>query len=138
MPDWIPIAEASECPPGTSIERVAAGRMVAVANVDGTLHALDGLCPHQGGDLCEGLVTAVITADRPGEYRMSRHGEIIRCPWHGWEFDIRTGQSWCEPDRIHTKQYPVEIAAGTDLVKGPYIAETIPVAVEKDYIVVEV
>ena len=36
MPDWIPIAEASECPPGTSIERVAAGRMVAVANVDGT------------------------------------------------------------------------------------------------------
>jgi nitrite reductase/ring-hydroxylating ferredoxin subunit len=69
---------------------------------------------------------------------MSRPGEIIRCPWHGWEFDVRTGQSWCEPSRIKAKQFPVEITAGDALVKGPYIAETIVVAVEEDYVVVEV
>ena len=76
MPDWIPIAEASECPPGTSIERVADGRMVAIANVDGTLHALDGLCPHQGGPLGTGVLC----------------GTTLTCPWHGWQFDVTTGR----------------------------------------------
>ena len=132
------IAPVTELPPGSRKLVTVKGRPIAVFNLGGEFFGLLNRCPHQGGDLCEGLVTAVVTADRPGEYRMSRHGEIIRCPWHGWEFDIRTGQSWCEPDRIQTKQYPVEIAAGTDLVKGPYIAETIPVSVEENYIVVEV
>ena len=132
------VATVTELPPGTRKLVTVKGRPIAVFNLGGEFFGLLNRCPHQGGDLCEGLVTAVVTADRPGEYRMSRHGEIIRCPWHGWEFDIRTGQSWCEPDRIQTKQYPVEIAAGTDLVKGPYIAETIPVSVEENYIVVEV
>lgn len=76
MPDWIPIAEASECPPGTSIERVADGRMVAIANVDGTLYALDGLCPHQGGPLGTGVLC----------------GTVLTCPWHGWQFDVTTGR----------------------------------------------
>jgi nitrite reductase/ring-hydroxylating ferredoxin subunit len=76
MPDWIPIAEASACPPGTSIERVADGRMVAIANVDGTLHAIDGLCPHQGGPLGTGELC----------------GTVLTCPWHGWQFDVATGR----------------------------------------------
>ena len=76
MPDWIPIAEASECLPGTSSERVADGRMVAIANVDGTLHAIDGLCPHQGGPLGTGQLC----------------GTVLTCPWHGWQFDVTTGR----------------------------------------------
>jgi len=76
MPDWIPIAEASECLPGTSIERVADGRRVAIANVDGTLHAIDGLCPHQGGPLGTGQLC----------------GTVLTCPWHGWQFDVTTGR----------------------------------------------
>ena len=55
MNDWISIADVSECPPGVSIERLAGGRMVAIANVDGTFHAIDGLCPHQGGPLGTGV-----------------------------------------------------------------------------------
>lgn len=132
------VATVTDLPPGSRKLVTIKGRPIAVFNLGGEFFGLLNRCPHQGGDLCAGLVTAVVTADRPGEYRMTREGEIIRCPWHGWEFDIRTGQSWCEPDRIQTRQYPVEIAAGTDLVKGPYIAETIPVAVEENYIVVEV
>ena len=76
MYEWIEIADASECPPGASIERVAGGRMVAVANVDGKLHALDGLCPHQGGPLGTGTLC----------------GTILTCPWHGWQFDVTTGR----------------------------------------------
>ena len=76
MPDWMPIAEASECPPGTSLERVADGRMVAIANVDGVLPAIDGLCPHQGGPLGTGQLC----------------GAVLTCPWHGWQFDVTTGR----------------------------------------------
>jgi nitrite reductase/ring-hydroxylating ferredoxin subunit len=132
------VAAVADLPPGSRKLVTVKGRPIAVFNLGGELFGLMNRCPHQGGDLCAGDLTALVTADRPGEYRMSRPGEIIRCPWHGWEFDVRTGQSWCEPGRIKTKRYPVEVASGDALVKGPYIAETIPVAVEEEYIVVEV
>ena len=74
----------------------------------------------------------------PGEYRYSRRGEIIRCPWHGWEFDIRTGTSWCDPQRLRVRQYEVAVEPGAQVVEGPYVAETFPVSVEDDYVVVEV
>jgi 3-phenylpropionate/trans-cinnamate dioxygenase ferredoxin subunit len=79
----------------------------------------------------------LVEADQPGEYRYTRQGEILRCPWHGWEFDIRTGQSWCDPARIKARAYPVEIAPGQAVVQGPYVAETVPVTVEQDYVVVD-
>ena len=66
---------------------------------------------------------------------MIRKGEMVRCPWHGWEFDIRTGQSWCEPAKV--RAYPTEIAAGAEIVKGPCLAETVLVTVEEQYVVVE-
>ena len=50
--------------------------MVAIANVDGSLHAIDGLCPHQGGPLGTGTLC----------------GSTLTCPWHGWQFDVTTGR----------------------------------------------
>jgi 3-phenylpropionate/trans-cinnamate dioxygenase ferredoxin subunit len=94
-------------------------------------------CPHQGGSLCEGIVTGLLQSSMPGEYIYSREGEIVRCPWHGWEFDIRTGQSYCDPEKIRSKSYAVTAEHGADLVEGPFVAETIPVRIEEDYIVVE-
>ena len=94
-------------------------------------------CPHQGGSLCEGAVTGLVESSAPGRYSYSRKGEIIRCPWHGWEFDIRTGKSYCSPEKVRARAYPVETAHGAELVEGPYVAETIPVHVEEDYVVVE-
>jgi 3-phenylpropionate/trans-cinnamate dioxygenase ferredoxin subunit len=79
----------------------------------------------------------------PGEIEYTRLGEIIRCPWHGWEFDIRTGQSYCDPRRFRVKAYPVHVEPGTSLVPGtgvvagPYVAETLAVSVESDYVVVD-
>ena len=131
------VAAAAEVPPGGRKLVMVRGRPIAVFNLGGEYYGLLNRCPHQGGSLCEGLIASAVTADRPGEYILSRHGEIIRCPWHGWEFDIRTGQSWCEPDRIAARRYPVAVAAGSELVRGPYVAETIKVAVEADYSVVE-
>ncbi|HEV3021516.1 MAG TPA: Rieske 2Fe-2S domain-containing protein [Pirellulales bacterium] len=76
MANWIRIASLDECPPGNCLERIADGHVVALYNVDGTFHALDGVCPHQGGPLGKGCL----------------EGVIVTCPWHGWQFDVRTGQ----------------------------------------------
>jgi 3-phenylpropionate/trans-cinnamate dioxygenase ferredoxin subunit len=132
------VAAVPDLPPGSRKLVTVKGRPIAVFNLGGEFFGLLNRCPHQGGSLCEGELASAVTADWPGEYRMSRPGEIIRCPWHGWEFDIRTGQSWCEPARIKTRQYPVEVARGDRLVEGPYVAETVPVSVEENYVVVEV
>jgi nitrite reductase/ring-hydroxylating ferredoxin subunit len=113
------------------------GRAIVVFNVNGEFFALANRCPHQGGSLVQGRLVGLIEASEPGCYRYSRRGEIIRCPWHGWEFDLRTGKSWCEPDRVRARQFAVSIAAGAQLVEGPYVAETFPVRIEDDYVVLE-
>ena len=132
------VAAVSELPPGSRRLVSVKGRPIVVFNLSGDFFALVNRCPHQGAGLCEGEITGLVTSDRPGEFHLSRAGEIIRCPWHGWEFDIRTGQSWCDPSRIRIRAYPVEVAPGASVVKGPYVAETVPVKVEEDYVVLEV
>ena len=75
MSNPIRIASLDEVPPGTAIERAASGRVVALYNVDGELFALDGVCPHAGGPLGQGTLS----------------GNVVTCPWHGWQFDVTTG-----------------------------------------------
>ncbi len=143
------VGTVDEIPPGTRKIVEVGGRSIGVFNVAGEFYALRNRCPHQGGPLCEGRFSGLIEADRPGEYRYSRPGEILRCPWHGWEFDVKTGQSWYDPAKTRVRRYPVAVASSTDLEsgteasapgweKGPYVAETYPVSVEKQYVIVEI
>lgn len=136
MPKHI-VAPVREFPVGTRKLVDVRGRPIVVFNINGEFFALANRCPHQGGSLCEGHLVGLIESKEPGHYRYSRRGEIIRCPWHGWEFDVRTGKSWCEPDRVRARQFAVSIAPGATLVEGPYVAETFPVRVEDDYVVIE-
>jgi nitrite reductase (NADH) small subunit len=76
MSDWIHIANTSDIPAGEAREFVAAGRMVALFHAEGQFYALDGICPHQGGPLGKGVLS----------------GCTITCPWHGWQYDVRTGR----------------------------------------------
>ncbi|HEY5552920.1 MAG TPA: Rieske (2Fe-2S) protein [Opitutaceae bacterium] len=113
------------------------GREIGVFNVKGEFFALLNRCPHAGASLCRGTVIGLAESDEPGEYRLTRPGEFLRCPWHGWEFDIRTGQSWFDPQRVRTRAYKATIEPGAELVKGPYVAETFAVKVEENYVVIE-
>ncbi|MBS0561524.1 MAG: Rieske 2Fe-2S domain-containing protein [Proteobacteria bacterium] len=131
------VAAVADIPPGSRRLVTVRGRPIAIFNIGGEFFGLFNRCPHQGGSLCDGILTGLVESDEPGQYRTSREGEIIRCPWHGWEFDIRTGQSWCDPAHTRARAYPVEVAHGESLVQGPYVAETVPVTVEQDYVVVE-
>lgn len=76
MARWVALADVSDCPPNSAREFVVEDRIVALFNVAGTYYALDGVCPHQGGPLGQGELC----------------GHVVTCPWHGWQFDVRTGQ----------------------------------------------
>ncbi len=105
-------------------------------NLAGEFFAVSDRCPHQGGPLSKGIVTGFVESQEPGEYRYSRRGEVIRCPWHSWEYDIRTGTSWCDPRRVQVRNFEVGVESGARLVEGPYVAETFAVSVEDEYLVV--
>jgi nitrite reductase/ring-hydroxylating ferredoxin subunit len=146
------VGTVDEIPPGSRKIVEVAGHSIGVFNVKGEFFALLNRCPHQGGPLCEGHTLGFLRSGQPGEYYYSRPGEILRCPWHGWEFDIRTGQSWFDPRHARVRRYEVEVERGEALAgsgrtiavepgmeglqPGPYQAETFPVEVEARYVVV--
>jgi 3-phenylpropionate/trans-cinnamate dioxygenase ferredoxin subunit len=132
------VATVAEISPGQRKLVTVRGRPIAVFNLSGEFFGLFNRCPHQGGPMCEGILTGLVQSDDPGRYQYSRAGEILRCPWHGCEFDVRTGQSFCDPSKISVRSYPVEVTPGQTVVHGPYVAETVPVSVEEQYVVVDV
>jgi nitrite reductase/ring-hydroxylating ferredoxin subunit len=132
------VASVGEIPPGARKRVTVRGRGIAIFNVHGTFYGLFDRCPHQGGRLSDGLVTGLADATEPGRPICTRQGEILRCPWHGWEFDIRTGHSVTDPDSIRTRAYPVDVAPGQDVIARKLYAETVPVHVEENYVIVDV
>ncbi len=141
------VSTLDEIPPGERKIVEVEGRSVGVFNIAGEFFSLRNQCPHQGGPLCQGRLSGLLKSRVPGEYRYTRKGEILRCPWHGWEFDVKTGQSWWNPARIRARSYKVsvEIAPNEDaeaampgLEKGPYTAETYPVSVKQQRVFVEI
>ena len=121
------VGPVGEIPPGS--RRIVVpfrGRAgIGVFNVDGQLHALRNLCPHKSGPLCTGRVSGRIVADAPlagrpltvadADYALEREGEIIRCPWHLWEFEVATGRCLVDP-KVRVKTYPVAIEDGQVVV----------------------
>jgi nitrite reductase/ring-hydroxylating ferredoxin subunit len=132
------VASVDEIAPGTCKVVTVKGREIGIFNVNREFYALINRCPHQGAPLCQGEILSRLEAPMPGDYRLTRKGEMLRCPWHCWEFDIKTGQSWCDPDSVRAKTYAVEVEPGEALAKGPFMAETVPVEVEHDYVVITV
>ncbi len=90
-------------------------RSIGLFNVNGNYHALLNLCPHTGGTLCEGPVGGInlpVDLNKDGyRYQQVRKGEILRCAWHGWEFEIATGRCLVDP-KLKAKTYAVEVEDG--------------------------
>ena len=116
--------------------RCAAGA-IGVFNVGGEFFALSTAARTRAAASAAASSPGSSSRTRPGDYDYTRQGEIIRCPWHGWEFDIRTGQSWCDPRRPAGAHYAASVEPGASLALGPYVAETFEVRVEDDYVVLE-
>lgn len=90
-----------DLPPGSRVTLRTTGRRgIIMLNHDGTLYAVNSLCPHQLAPLDQGEVTgANVGTGVVGEFTRNFEGRILRCPWHRWEFDLETGACLAEPRR---------------------------------------
>lgn len=124
------------------------GRSIGVFSVGDRFYGIRNRCPHQGGPLCRGTVLADVAARAPGEAEVSESMMFLACPWHGWEYDLATGQSFMGSVAPGVRGYGVGVESGaslteqleqarTERVPGPYIAETFEVSVDDEYVVLE-
>lgn len=125
------VGRVSDLPPGEVKIVDVEKRSVGVFNVNGSFYALRNTCPHQAAPLCLGSIKGMTMPSKPGEYEWGRDGEILRCPWHGWEFDILTGRSIFNPHRTRVKTYEVTV----EQEEEDESVETYPVTVEDGLVV---
>ena len=96
------VGPVQSLPPGSVTEVEAGDATYAVCNVDGKLHCIDGICPHVGGPLGQGTL----------------NGNLLVCPWHGWEFDCRNGVNDLD-EAVQVKTFPVTIQGDEILIEVP-------------------
>ena len=84
---------------------------VMVFNVGGSFYALRNRCPHSGGPLGRGVIRPHVISNGVGHFEFEREAEILKCPFHNWEFDIATGCALYDPS-MRAKTYPVTVEDG--------------------------
>ena len=129
-----PAAALSEIPPGARKIVTIGSLSIGIFNVDGTFRAYRNVCPHAGAPVCAGRVGATTAPSPVYEYILCRHGRVLRCPWHGWEFDLETGRQLVDP-RIALKAVPVSVGH-RETPEGASL-ENIPVHAVKDVLYVD-
>jgi len=81
-----------------------------IYKVRGNYYAWRNACPHFGAPVCKGVITGTRLPTSVYEYKLGRENEIVRCPWHGWEFDLMTGEHLVDPA---TKLRPGKLEDGS-------------------------
>jgi nitrite reductase/ring-hydroxylating ferredoxin subunit len=153
------VARLEDFPPGERKIVKAGSRSIGVFHIGDDFFAIRNRCPHQGGPLCIGRLSSWAVSDQPGKVSMEGPPRLVACPWHGWEYDLETGQSFMGPGETRVKAYDVSVAKGDTLEEdvrhaeeqlipaaaraagrepGPYVAETFSVFVEEEYVVLDV
>ena len=108
------VAKTADLPPGERVIVTVKNREIGVLNVGGTLYALRNVCPHRLGPLCKGRIRPLVVWEGETNIGHEREDEIIKCPWHNWEFDLKTGKSITD-DSLRVRTYRVE-TEGEDVV----------------------
>ncbi|MCC2686476.1 MAG: 2Fe-2S ferredoxin [Paenibacillaceae bacterium] len=105
------VANAGDIPEGTNIIVDVKGLSIGVYNIGGEFFALLNRCPHEGAPLCKGKICGTTLPSGVYQYEYGRVGELVRCPWHGWEFEIRTGKAIFD-EKVRAKSYKVQVDDG--------------------------
>ena len=108
----VEVCRADELPSGARQVVSVDGREIGLFNVDGRLFAVRNVCPHQGAPLSAGVVGGTMLPSAPHEYVYGMRGRVIRCPWHKFEFDLETGRSIHDPERMCVATYRVTVEGG--------------------------
>jgi len=111
------VCAVAELPPGSMAGFVVGTiPVVVVRTASGEFRGVVGRCPHQGGPLHLGRLIGTTLPSAPGEYRYGRETEIIRCPWHGFDYDSATGRCLGDPERMRVRTLAVVAHDGDVLV----------------------
>jgi nitrite reductase/ring-hydroxylating ferredoxin subunit len=115
VPQKIFVCRADEIKAGEPVIAHIRNRSIGVFRVGNDFYALLNVCPHRGAPLCEGIQCGTTAPVDSAEFIYHRHNEIIRCAWHGWEFDIKTGQALADPG-VRARTFPVTVEGGNVFV----------------------
>ncbi|MDG4897450.1 Rieske (2Fe-2S) protein [Mesorhizobium sp. WSM4976] len=105
------ICRVDEIEPGTPVIAKVRSLSVGVFRIGETFHALLNICPHRGAPLCEGPQCGTTAPVDEARFIYHRENEIVRCAWHGWEFDIKTGSALVDPT-VRARTFPVVVEDG--------------------------
>ena len=103
------VGHLSEIPHREALIVDVNGRSIGVFNVDGRLYAVRNVCPHKQAPLCRGTVEGTMLPSKPGELKYGYEDRVLKCPWHGWEFELETGECLFGVSGRRAKTYPVEV-----------------------------
>jgi len=95
--DLNPVIEADKLAENDHVLIEIEGLEIAVYNTDEGYYAVSNYCVHQGGPICEGPLSGTLVENEQGELEYDRENKIVSCPWHGWEFDVTSGEHVCRP-----------------------------------------
>ncbi|MFN4088252.1 MAG: Rieske (2Fe-2S) protein [Alphaproteobacteria bacterium] len=85
---------------------------------DGSVHAVLNRCPHRGAPICRGVVTGTLLPSDPDDLTLGMEGEIVRCPWHGYEFSVRSGECLFTGGGMRLRTFPAAVRDGRVHVDG--------------------
>ena len=106
------VAPVDEFKPGDRRIITVGGRSIGVFRVGDRFYGIRNRCPHQGGPLCQGRIAPWARSSGPGDFQLDAEATLLACPWHGWEYDLATGQSFLGPGEPGVKSYDVDVAPG--------------------------
>jgi nitrite reductase (NADH) small subunit len=92
------------------------GRSIGVYHSNGQFYAVQNLCPHALAPICVSGLTGTTLPSAPGEYEFGMEGLVLRCPWHSWEYDVRTGEALFGTDKRRLLTFPVKVENGQVVV----------------------
>jgi len=113
--DWHDVGSAADLERDGRVVARVGGREVGVVAEAGGVHGIRNRCPHHGGPLCLGTVRERV-AGGPGVYELAGR-RVLRCPWHGWEFDLETGACLDDPS-LCAAVYPARLEDGRVLIQA--------------------
>jgi nitrite reductase (NADH) small subunit len=104
--------------PERAVKVVTVGKSeIGIVHWQGQFFALRNICPHEGAGLCHGTVRPHISAAGVGQLQADESAPVVTCPWHGWEFDARTGRSLFGDPTCRVRTYPVRTEGGHVIVE---------------------
>ena len=110
------VGDVADFEPGDKVIVEIGGRSVGVFRTGDEFYAAQNMCPHALAPICLSNLSGTALPSEPGEWKYGMDGLVLRCPWHAWEFDIRTGEALSGTDRRRVATFPVKVEDGKVIV----------------------